>query len=270
MQLRRAASSGTARSRSATCRPAATSCARAATTPRRRSSPSQPISVGDGDVDGRHGDAAPGATISGTVVVSRHASAAPGSHADPDHRAVRSTAGMPGQQRTRASTRTARFTIERRRGRAASDSAAGHAARLDAEVGDDRRPRRHRHADRACAAARQISQRRRHASPTSRPRSTARSPTTGHAGHRLHGAGVLDRHVALASAVAPDHDGAAGPDRQVQDPRPAARRVLRRHRRSVRAGRVVRAGLSRRAPRRRVRGRARRRRDKTQDFRVKN
>ena len=138
--------------------------------------------------------------------------------------------------------------------------AGGNAARLVAEVGHRRRPRRHRHADRG--------PQRRDARRTSSSSFTDQAERDQRHGHRRAGRAVTDFTVLAfptdsslwrpqarqIMTARPDQNG------QVPDSRPAAGRVLPGDRRSGRTGRVVRAGVSRRAPRRRRAGDARRRR----------
>ena len=71
----------------------------------------------------------------------------------------------------------------------------------------------------------------------------------GLAGHRIHRAGVPNRFGLVAAAGAPDCHRPARPDRNVPAARPPARRLLRCGNRSRGAGRMVRTGLSRTAPR---------------------
>ena len=76
----------------------------------------------------------------------------------------------------------------------------------------------------------------------------------------LHGARLPDGPVAVASAGTANRHDASGSNREVPLTRAPARRVLRDDGRSRGAGRMVRTGLSRRAPRRRLASHARGRR----------
>ena len=233
---------------SATCRRAATRCGPAATTARcrcrHRSRSPSPAAISQ-----RHRRCCrPGGSVTGTILFEPTLASVPGRpDANPCRRAVHRAVG-PRAQSQRARRQGRRVHAGRRAGRAAPDSAERRrrAARMDAEVGRRSTDATSPTSPIEVRSGQRISnvtltftdkpdgnQRQRH-----RRRRASRSPSIT----------VLAFSTDASlwrRAVAADHDGAARSDRHVQDSRPAGRRLLRGDCRSGRAGRVVRARVSR-------------------------
>ena len=106
----------------------------------------QPITLDGSDIDGLAVVLSAGATLTGTVVFMPGQSAGAGPDAVPDHGAVHRSVSFGPQPNARVD-KDGRFTLSGVVGRPASHPIQRQPARLDAEVGDRRRPRRHRHAD---------------------------------------------------------------------------------------------------------------------------